>query len=55
MFIEEFLLEVPYGIRKVEQAAALPSGINGMIHDLYSLVEYLNRAVEVLRNFSFSI
>ena len=45
--IEEFPLEIPDIIRK---ATGLPSGIAGLQNDLYSLVEHLSNAVEVLRN-----
>ena len=50
MFIEEFPLEVSERIRKSEQAAVLLSGINGIMHDLHTLVDHLYNAVEVLRN-----
>jgi hypothetical protein len=46
-FIEEFPIEIPETIRK---ATGLPPGISGLRNDLYSLIEHLSSAVEVLRN-----
>lgn len=47
-FIQEFPLEIPDII--IRKAPELPPGIAGTLNGLYSLVEHLNSAVEVLRD-----
>jgi hypothetical protein len=47
-FIQEFPLEIPDII--IRKAPEFPSGIAGILNEVYSLVKHLNSAVEVLRN-----
>ncbi len=46
-FIQEFPLELPATIKS---SSAFPSGIAGIMNDLYTLVEHLKIAVDDLRN-----
>jgi hypothetical protein len=47
VFVELFPLDLPSTIKS---SSALPSGIAGIMKDLYTLVEHLNIAVDDLRN-----